>query len=166
MWRLPTHRAITVVTGLTTVYCNTPNLHLHSKTLQRKRMIWLKHIWKCWQPWFLAATSDWLWHCPSSYPRPWGCAPTLETGQQTTLEPLTSSQPEQRFLMPLGYHSRHIPSLEEVMMSASMFRACVMVSEVTYSPIGQGGQQHSGGRCFCCSWTSSINTRLGYWFSR
>lgn len=31
-----TYRAITVVTGLTTVYCNTPSLHLQSKTLERK----------------------------------------------------------------------------------------------------------------------------------
>lgn len=63
--------------------------------------------------------------------------------------------------MPPRY-SGHITSLEGEIMSLTMFRACVMVTEVTYSPIGQGGQQHKGGRCFCCSWTSSINTRLGY----
>lgn len=34
-----TYRAITVVTGLTTVYCNTPSLHLQSKTLGRKSKI-------------------------------------------------------------------------------------------------------------------------------
>lgn len=28
-----TYKAMTVVTGLTTVYCNTPSLHLNSKTL-------------------------------------------------------------------------------------------------------------------------------------
>lgn len=38
-----TYKAITVVTGLTTVYCNTPNLHLNSKTLQRKCMIWIRN---------------------------------------------------------------------------------------------------------------------------
>lgn len=37
-----TYKAITVVTGLTTVYCNTPSLHLNSKTLQRNVWILLK----------------------------------------------------------------------------------------------------------------------------
>lgn len=32
-----TYKAITVVTGRTTVYCNTPSLHLNNKTLQRER---------------------------------------------------------------------------------------------------------------------------------
>ena len=37
-----TYKAITVVTGLTTVYCKTPSLHLNSKTLQKNAMTWIK----------------------------------------------------------------------------------------------------------------------------
>lgn len=37
VWRAErAYKAITVVTGLTTVYCNTPSLHLSSNTLQKK----------------------------------------------------------------------------------------------------------------------------------
>ena len=32
--------------------------------------------------------------------------------------------------------------------------------------MGHDGQQHNGGRCGCCCWTSSMRTRLGYWLLR
>lgn len=70
MWRELTYRAITVVTGLTTVYCNTPNLHLHSKTLQRTLTVGLKYIWKCcgsWlQPWTGYDSFPVLQRCPQN----------------------------------------------------------------------------------------------------
>lgn len=46
-----TYKAIMVVNGLTTVYCNTPSLHLNNKTLQEKENSLYEdfkaiHLWK------------------------------------------------------------------------------------------------------------------------
>lgn len=91
-----TYSAITVVTGLTTVYCRTPSLHLKSNTLVEKDS--------------------------GSHPHP----------------------------------SIHPCILDIVTPECSS----------SYSPMGHGGQQHSGGRCGCCCCTSSMSTRLGYWLLR